>query len=80
LQIKELQEKGMSISAIASLQKNETSDITAHPRNIMVRYEIVPGVELNISREMEIKEPRKVREILRIIQIIAKGDIEHERE
>ncbi len=74
LQIKALQEKGMGISAIAAIRKKETSDVVAHPRNIMVRYEIIPGVELNISREMEIREPRKISEIIRVIKAIAKGE------
>jgi DNA-binding transcriptional MerR regulator len=78
LQIKALQEKGMSISVIASLQNRETSEIVTHPRNVMVRYEILPGLELNISREMEIKEPRKIREIIKVTRAIAKGDIENE--
>jgi DNA-binding transcriptional MerR regulator len=80
LQIKALQEKGMGISGIASLLKKETPEPVMSARNIMVRYEIVPGVELNISREMEMNEPRKIREIIRVIKIITKGDIDHERE
>ncbi len=78
LQIKALQEKGIGISAIASLQKEETSDVVTYPRNIMIRYEIIPGVELNVSREMEMNEPRKIREIIRVIKAITKGDIENE--
>jgi DNA-binding transcriptional MerR regulator len=77
-QIRELQEKGMSISAIASLPQKETAAIVTYPRNIMIRYEIVPGVELNISREMEMNEPKKIREIIRVITAIAKGDIKNE--
>lgn len=73
LQIKALQEKGIGISAIATIQNKETSDTTSYPRNIMVRYEIAPGIELNISREMEISEPRKIREIIRVTKAIIKG-------
>jgi DNA-binding transcriptional MerR regulator len=78
LKIKTLQEKGMRISEIAKFQARETPDTTAYPRNVMVRYEIMPGVELNISREMETKEPRKINEMIRVLKAIAKGDIENE--
>ena len=44
----------------------------------MIRYEIVPGMEINISREMEIKEPKKVLEIIRIAKSIAKGEMKNE--
>jgi DNA-binding transcriptional MerR regulator len=78
LQIKALQEKGMGISVIASLLNRETSGVVTEPRNVMVRYEIVPGVELNVTREMEMNEPRKVREIIKVTRAIAKGDIKNE--
>lgn len=78
LQIKALQEKGMGISSIASLQNKTSSDMASCPRNIMVRYEIVPGIELNVSREVERNEPRKIRKIIQIIKAITKGDIENE--
>lgn len=80
LQIKALQEKGMGISAIAAIQKKETAAAVAYPRSVMVRYEIVPGLELNISREMEIREPRKINEIIRVIKAIAKGEAGNEGE
>lgn len=78
LQIKALQDKGMSISAIASLQDSNTSEIVIYPRNVMIRYEVLPGVELNVKREMEIRESKKINEMIRVIKAIAKGDTENE--
>ena len=81
LQIKSFQEKGIGITAMVALMKKETKE-TIEPvlpsREVMIRYEIVPGIEINISREMEIKEPKKILEIIRIAKSIAKGDIKDE--
>lgn len=78
LQIKALQQKGMSISAIASLREGEAADTALVAREVMIRYEITPGVELNISRALEVREPRKVNEIIRVLKAIAKGEKEDE--
>ena len=81
LQIKSFQEKGIGITAMVALMKKEPRE-TVEPvlpsREVMIRYEIVPGIEVNISREMEIKEPKKILEIIRIAKSIAKGDIKDE--
>jgi DNA-binding transcriptional MerR regulator len=74
LQIKSFQEKGIGITAMVSLLKKETIEPVLPSREVMIRYEIVPGIEINISREMEIKEPRKILEIVRIAKSIVKGD------
>ena len=78
LQIKSFQEKGIGITAMVSLMKKETMEPVLPSREVMIRYEIVPGIEVNISREMEIKEPKKILEIIRIAKSIAKGDIKDE--
>lgn len=78
LQIKSFQEKGIGITAMVALMKKETIEPVLSSREVMIRYEIVPGIEVNISREMEIKEPRKILEIIRIAKSIAKGDIKDE--
>jgi len=74
LQIKSFQEKGIGITAMVSLMKKEAVEPVLPSREVMVKYQIVPGIEVNISREMEIKEPKKVLEIIRIAKSIAKGD------
>ena len=78
LQIKSFQEKGIGITAMVSLMKKETFEPVLPSREVIIRYEIVPGIEVNISREMEIKEPKKVLEIIRIAKSIARGDIKDE--
>ena len=78
LQIKSFQEKGIGITAMVALMKKETIEPVLPSREVMIRYEIVPGIEINISREMEIKEPKKILEIIRIAKSIAKGDTKDE--
>lgn len=78
LQIKSFQEKGIGITAMVSLLKKETIEPVLPSREVMIRYEIIPGIELNISREMEIKEPNKILEIIRIAKSIVKGDMKDE--
>jgi len=78
LRIRALREKGMGILAIAPLLKKETLEPILPSREVMIRYEIVPGIEINISRETEIMESKKILEIIRIAKAIAKGDMENE--
>lgn len=78
LQIKSFREKGIGITAMVSLMEKETIKPVLPSREVMIRYEIVPGIEVNISREMEIKEPKKVLEIIRIAKSIMKGSTNNE--
>ena len=78
LQIKAYQEKGIGITAMVSLLRKEAFEPILPSREVMVRYEIAPGIEVNISREMEIKEPKKILEIVRIAKSIMKGDMKNE--
>jgi len=78
LRIKSFQEKGIGITAMVSLMKNEAPEPVLPSREVMIRYEILPGIEINISREMEIKEPKKVLEIIRIAKSIVKGEMNNE--
>jgi hypothetical protein len=63
---------------MVSLMKKEAPEPVLPSREVMIRYEIVPGMEINISREMEIKEPKKVLEIIRIAKSIVKGEMNNE--
>lgn len=78
LRIKSFQEKGIGITAMRPLMKKETIEPVLPSREVMVRYEIVPGIEVNVSREIETREPRKIFEIIRIAKSIMKGDVGNE--
>ncbi len=78
LRIKSFQEKGIGITAMVSLMQKETPQSELSSRKVMIRYDIVPGIEVSISREMEIKEPKKVLEIIRVVRSIAQGEMNNE--
>ena len=77
--IKTYQEKGFRISAIAAMLKKDEPAAEAIPsRNVMIRYEVAPGIELNVSREREISEPSTILEIIRIAKAIVQGKVKDE--
>jgi len=78
LKIKELQEQGIAVSSIASLLKEKTEEPELPKREVVVRYGISPGIELVVGREIEMKEQRKIAELIRIAKSIMKGVRENE--
>gem|GEM_PF-5326118 len=68
----------MGISAMAALLKEEPPETVITAREVIIRYEIVPGIELNVSREAEIREPKKILEIIRVAKAIAQGKVKNE--
>ena len=73
-QIKSLQEKGMSLSAIAAMLVKKPSEAVPVERDVWVRFEIAPGVELCVRRDVEVREPKKVRQIVQVIRSMAKEE------
>lgn len=77
--IKAYQEKGIRISAMAAMLKKEEPFAEVTPsRNVMIRYEVAPGIELNVSREREISEPATILEIIRIAKAIVREKMKDE--
>ena len=77
--IKAYQEKGIRISAMAAMLKKGAPSAEVTPsRNVMIRYEVAPGIELNVSREREISEPATILEIIRIAKAIVRGKMKNE--
>ena len=70
------QEPNLSFYSLLHIIKNilkgtegatkEDSQILA--RDLRVRYKIVPGLEINISRSLEEKKSKKILEIIRLIK------------
>ncbi len=78
--IKELQDKGLRLEAIKNML-NETSPDIYFPESIAqkkvkrqswAKYEITDGIELNIRKDIEIKNNKKINEIIRILTKIVK--------
>lgn len=77
-QIKELQEQGLSLAAIRGLSEGPAEPLIPERREVWARYEVVPGLELNVSRDLEDKKRKKIAEILRIARSLLKEDESHE--
>jgi len=76
--IKAYQEKGIGISAMAAMLGKEPSVEAMPSREVMIRYEIAPGIELNVSRGREVSDTKKVLEIIRIAKSILQGKVKDE--
>ncbi len=72
LKIRSLQEKGLNLSLIKDILKGTEravkEDSQIYARDLRVRYKIVPGLEINISRSLEEKKSKKILEIIRLIK------------
>jgi DNA-binding transcriptional MerR regulator len=72
LKIRSLQEKGLNLSFIKDILKGTEQivkeDSQIYTRDLRVRYKIVPGLEINISRSLEEKKSKKILEIIRLIK------------
>jgi len=78
LQVRTYQEQGIGLSAMVSLLRNEPPEEPMLSREVIIRYEIVPGIELCVTRDMEVSQPKKIREIIRIAKAIAQGKVRNE--
>ena len=78
-QIKSLQEKGMRLSSIVQYLKGGVVGETSFARDVWVRYEIAPGIEINVRRDVEEKEGKKVLEIIKTAKSIVREEPDIER-
>jgi DNA-binding transcriptional MerR regulator len=75
--IKALQEDGFNLGVIAQrldFAPQYDGNAVETPRSVWIRYEIIPGVELNITRDQEERQGKKVTEIVRLIRSMLKED------
>jgi DNA-binding transcriptional MerR regulator len=78
-QIKSLQEKGMKLSSIVQYLKGGDVQEASLARDVWVRYEIAPGLEINVRRDVEKKEGKKVLEIIKTAKSIVREEPDEER-
>ncbi len=76
--IKSLQEKGMRLSGIIEYLKGGEVREAKYLRDIWAKYEIIPGLEINVRRDVEEKDGKKVFEIVRIAKSVIKEGIDDE--
>ena len=78
LKIKSMQRQGISIASMARFLEKEEPEQALPQREIVVRYDIAPGVEVSVSRDVETREQRKIEDLVRIARSIMKGEKGHE--
>jgi DNA-binding transcriptional MerR regulator len=70
--IKALQEKGMKLnSMIEYFQKDQVQEPESS-RNLWVKYEVSPGLEINVRRDLEQRERKRIFELIRIAKSIVR--------
>ena len=72
--IKSYQEKGMSLSAIIGYLKGGEVKEAKYLRDVWVKYEIIPGLEITVRRDIEEKEGKRIFELVRIARSIIKEE------
>ena len=68
--IRTLQEKGLRLSAILEMVKEEAVPRLPEERAVWVRYEIAPGIEIHIERGQEEQAGKDVAEVVRVAKLI----------
>ncbi len=72
-QIRKLQNDGLPLSGIQDvLTCGNMPDVTS-VREVWIRYSIADGIDLNIKKDIEEKERKKIEKIARIARSIMKG-------
>jgi len=72
LQIKSLQEKGLNLAAITGLLKNGETETVSYPREVWVKYVVMPGLELNVRRDLEQQESKTIMKLIKTARALLK--------
>jgi DNA-binding transcriptional MerR regulator len=73
--IRSLRDTGMGLVAIAAyLKRGEGKPQATEERELWVRYEIMPGLEISVRRDLEERAPRKVSQIIRTARSVAREE------
>lgn len=77
-QIKALKEKGINLTAIINYLRAGKVERESYARDIWARYEIIPGIEISVRRDVEEKESKKIFKIIKVAKSIARESIKDE--
>lgn len=80
LKIKELQGKGLNLESIKNTLNRATVDVDLEDlitegkinRIVWAKYEISEGIELNIRKDIELKNNKKINEIIKLLTLSIK--------
>jgi DNA-binding transcriptional MerR regulator len=78
LYIKSLQERGLNLVSITKLISAGEENTNENIRNIWARYEIIPGLEISVNRDLEGKESKKILEIIKVAKALLKEKIDND--
>jgi len=78
--IRSLQSQGMSLMAIKELLRSGEAVETPHTREVWARYDIGPGIELSVRRDVEAASGRKLSEIVRFATSVIKEETQDDQE
>jgi DNA-binding transcriptional MerR regulator len=76
LYIKSMQERGLSLTAISEMLNAGENKSVSYSRDVWVRYEVIPGLEINVCRGLEEQENRKINEIVKIAKALFEEKME----
>jgi DNA-binding transcriptional MerR regulator len=68
LHIKSLQDRGLSL--ILKSLKAGAAESPGASREVWIKYEVVPGFEINVRRDLEQQESKKIIEIIRVARAL----------
>lgn len=72
--IRSLQAQGMSLTAMKRLFESGNAGDTLHPREVWAKYDIAPGIDINVRRDIEASSGKKLDELIKIaISIMKEG-------
>ena len=72
LYIKSLQGQGLNLAAITKLLHSDKINNIEYSRDVWIRHEIIPGLEISVSRDLEEKESKKIFEIIKVAKALLK--------
>lgn len=73
-QIKALNEKGMSLTAIINYFKSGSIPEESYERDIWIKYAISDGVEFSVRKVIDEEKKKKISEIVRVAKSIIRED------
>jgi len=71
-QIKTLQEKGMNLAAITAMLKSGKVPFESYVRDVWVKYEISPGIEISVRKDVEEGNRKMIFDMIRVAKSITK--------
>ncbi|MDP2156938.1 MAG: MerR family transcriptional regulator [Nitrospirota bacterium] len=68
------QDKGIGLASITSMLKAEGIGMEESNRDIWVRFDIAPGIEISVRKDREERDRKRINEIVRMAKAIAEQE------